>query len=218
MLHEARCSPSRRAPTWWLALVLSAAAATGCGYTPCGTVEYWTGNRVDARYDKNGDGYLDFIEGCGTQAGTFGVLHPSPGVVLLSMSSDHWDTRESVDVAYDYLPLTNVVFRSQLLAKGSSVELATAGGGGWHKPSACGSACLAEAWPVTAVKIDVLEGPSPTDDPEWVQWRLRWDVTVGPADALGPRGRQRLTGEDWVRFYEDSIVLTPDKYPGKPAP
>lgn len=217
MLRELDRSPPRvSAP--WLALGLTAVTATGCGYAPCGTVEYWTAGRVDARYDKNGDGYLDFIEGCGTEAGATGFIHPSPGVVLLSLLSDHWDTRESVDVAYDYLPTTNVVFKSQLLSRGSAVSLDTAGGGGWHKPSGCGSACFAEAWPVTAVKLDVLEGPSPTDDPEKVKWRLRWDVTIGPTDAIAPRGRQRLIGEDWVAFYEDPIVLTPDKYPGKPVP
>jgi hypothetical protein len=200
-----------------LCLILVAGALAGCGYAPCGTVQLWTGTSRDARFDRDGDGYLDLIEGCGAMAGSNGANYRN-GLSWLDLTMDLWDLKDAVAVSSDYLPTTVLVFRTELLSKGRVLDASMVGGGGWHKPDACGSACIATTWPVTDVRLEVLDGPLSTGDPEYVEWRLRWDVTVGNVSTTAPRGAQHFEGEDVVSFGAELMELKPGSYPGKPAP
>jgi hypothetical protein len=180
----------------WLALALG-----GCGYAPCGTVEYWSA-AVDDRFDKDGDQYLDLEEACGADYGSFGAYFPDVGWAQLLFDSSQWDLGDASDLNYDYLPITELVFKTDHLAIGEVMTNDHIGGYGFHKPAGSFDSPTT-SWPLTSARIEVLAGPRETDF-GGESWRLDWEIVIGTPDAQAPRGYQILRGKDWVPF-EDAL-------------
>ncbi len=175
-----------------LALGLSA-----CGYAPCGEVHYWT-SQVDPRFDDDGDQYLDLIQGCGPNAGTTGERFDDVGYALMSLDADSWDMGDAVDLAYDYLPVTSVVFLASHLEVGEVLETDRVDGFGWHKPDGFPDAETL-SWPLHTARLEILDGPRPTEY-GGETWKISWDVVIGAPTDVAPQGFQTMRGTDWVAF------------------
>lgn len=187
-------------------------AVGGCGYRECGTLTYWTA-AVDPRFDEDGDQYLDLIEACGADYGSFGSHFPDAGLTQLLVDWSRWDTGESTALAYDYLTATEILFRTDHLVKGEVIGMEGLGGMGFHKPAGSFDSPTV-TWALTAGEIEVLDGPRSGDfDAE--EYKLRFTLTIGAPDAAAPRGYQKHEAEDWVAF--DPALWAWDA-PGHAAP
>lgn len=173
----------------------------GCGYAPCGTIEYWT-TEVDPRFDVDGDRYIDLEEACGQDYGSFGEFFPDVGYAQVLFASSQWDMSDAADISYDYLPITELVFLSDHLEPGTELTNANIGGYGFHKPAGDQNSPT-QSWALHTAEIEVLAGPRETTFGGQA-WRLRWEITVGAPDAQAPRSYQVLSGTDWIPF-EDAL-------------
>jgi len=180
----------------WRWLPLFALAEFGCGYRTCGTIEYWT-SRVDDRLDENGDSYIDRIEACGDDYGSWAYFYDN-GYTQLLLDSSSWDMGDAVDVAYDYLPITELVFLPEHLEVGEVMTLDHLDGYGSHKPAGDQNTPN-HTYPLTAARIEVLKGPK-EDNFDGENYKLKWEITFGEVTDEMPKGFQRLEGEDWINF------------------
>lgn len=168
-----------------------------CGYRNCGSLEYYT-YAVDADFDDNQDNYLDLQEACGVDYGSWGSNYPDVGLTTLLMDYSEWDTSDSADIAYDYLPLSEIVFLAEHLAAGTVLGIEQLGGYGFHKPGGAADA-ITTAWPLTDGRLEVLDGPRENDF-DGVDYKLSFQFTIGTPDNQATRGYQVLEGEDWFNF------------------
>lgn len=185
---------------WWL-VGLAVLGTSGCGYRRCGTMKYWI-SVPDGRFDTDGDSYLDLEEGCGVDVGSFGSLFPDVGYVQLLFDPSQWDLADGVDITYDYLPITEIVFLASHLEVGEVMTMDALDGYGFHIHQGDSNAAPSQA-PLVDGRIEVLAGPKegPLDS---VRYRLAWDLTIGePSDAM-PMGYQHLEGKDWIGL-DDSL-------------
>ena len=192
--------------------LLGAMALSGCGYRECGSLQYWT-NAVDPRFDVDGDQYIDLIEACSADYGSFGSHFTDAGLTQLLIDWSRWDTAESSALSYDYLTSTEILFRTDHLVIGEVMRMDQLGGQGFHKPAGSfDSSTITE--PLTAGEIEVLDGPREgTFDA--VEFKLRYAFTIGTPSELQPKGYQVHEGEDWVAF--DAALWAWDTA-GHPAP
>lgn len=200
----------RGCPRAAVTLLLLATPLVGCGYRPCGTVELTTLNGgepfVDERWDKDADGDVDFVEGCGADVGAFGFHYADYNLVQLIFDTSTWDSGEAVEIAYDYLPAANLMVRLDHLAVGNEIDLGGLSGLGIHIPTGSGSD-LYEVFPLAEARLTVLDGPKVPRysdvlmEMEPVQWKFSWELIYGD-----PR-MERYAGEDWIELiYEEAYA------------
>lgn len=154
-----------------------------CGYRTCGTLEYWT-LEVDPQFDEDGDGYIDLIEACKADYGSFASDFPDVGFSSLLIDSSQWDMTDAVDVAYDYLPGTEIVFLTEHLAVGEVMGMEQLAGYGFHIPEGVSWGTV-YSWGLYDGHIEVLDGPR-EGTVDGVDYKLRFDFIVGAPDAQAP--------------------------------
>lgn len=170
---------------------------SACGYRTCGTLEYWT-YAVDPQFDDNADQYLDLIEACKADYGSFASDFPDVGLSSLLVSNSEWDMTDAVDVTYDYLPTTEIVFRTDHLVVGEVMTMAHLAGYGFHIPEGVSWGAV-QSWGLYDGTIEVLDGPK-EGSVDGVDFKIRFELVIGAPDDQAPRGYQVHQGEDWVNF------------------
>ncbi|HNC97887.1 MAG TPA: hypothetical protein PKY30_05825 [Myxococcota bacterium] len=172
-----------------------------CGYRNCGSLEYYT-YEVNADFDDNQDNYLDLQEACGVDYGSWGSNFPDVGLVSFFVDYSEWDTHDSGTIAYDYLPLSEIVFLADHLSKGTVLGMEQLGGYGFHKPGGAVD-YVTTSWPLTEGSLEVLDGPR-ENDYEGTDYKLSFRFVIGTPDDQATRGYQVLEAEDWFNF-SDSL-------------
>ncbi len=179
-----------------LILFLSVVSSAGCGYRTCGTMKYWT-TGVDERLDDDSDGYIDLIEACKDDYGSWGYNYDN-GYTQLLLSDSSWDMEEAADVAYDYTPVTEIVFLSSHLESGEVLTMDHLAGYGAHRPDGMSGAAMLSA-SLTDARIEILKGPK-EDNFDGQNYRMSWELTFGDVTADMSMGFQHFEGEDWINF------------------
>lgn len=166
-----------------------------CGYRDCGSLEYYTWE-VDPRFDTDGDHYLDLMEACGVDYGSFGFSYAPEDYTAIFVDPSEWDLGDAADVVYDYLPTTEIVFRSQHLRDGGTFGREALAGFGLHKPGGAAD-LVTTTYGLTDGEVEVLAGPR-ANNFDGEDWKLRLRLVFGePADPA-TRGWQVLELEDWI--------------------
>lgn len=191
-----------------VAMALVVLAQSACGYRTCGTVEVLAPDDPERVYDADGDGDLDFIQACGANYGNFGSYYPEFDLVHIFFATDHYDVAEGVDVAYDYLLVTDVWARWAHFEEGATLTEANLAGNGLLKPNG-----LSEELPLAfALSEGTIEVTGPLKEvdregifaeDERIEFRIRWDLAFGDPS----RPRMHYVGEDVLRVALDDIVF-----------
>lgn len=166
-----------------------------CGYRDCGELRYYTWD-VDPRFDDDGDHYLDLMEACGVDYGSFAFDYQPEGYTAIFVDPSEWDLGDAADVVYDYLPTTEIVFRTDHLVAGERFGMEALAGFGLHKPG--GPADLVTTtFFLSDGSVEVLDGPRPNNF-DGVDWKLRLHLVFGDVAEPATEGWQVLDLTDWI--------------------
>lgn len=201
-----------------IGVALGLLTATGCGGGNCGDAKFTTGADALAAFDEDGDGTTaDLREACGAATGSFGLRRADLGIttVVFDPSPLSNDLESALRLTDLLLPSSSVVFLTEHLEAGVTLDMDTLGGSGLHKLYGT-PGDIYETFKLLDGTVEVLDGPrvskgTVAELSNEEQWRLRWKLSFG--DPQSGMVTQTWDAEDWVPVSDGTEVGTPADYP-----